>query len=114
MWRAPGDFEGLPARPQIDPGRRRGARQPDTLRPIPLRPNLVFRRRSFFYGWVVVAVAALVVLAMAGVRSAPGALRRLSGGRLDRDLRRVHGPPNRARDARSTGAGASRLMQLGR
>jgi sugar phosphate permease len=34
----------------------------------------VLRRRSFFYGWVVVAVAAVVLLATAGVRSAPGAL----------------------------------------
>jgi sugar phosphate permease len=30
-------------------------------------------RRSFFYGWVVVAVTAIVVLVTAGVRSAPGA-----------------------------------------
>jgi sugar phosphate permease len=30
-------------------------------------------RRAFFYGWVVVAVAAIVVLITAGVRSAPGA-----------------------------------------
>jgi len=31
------------------------------------------RRSSFFYGWVVVAVTAVVVLVTAGVRSAPGA-----------------------------------------
>jgi predicted MFS family arabinose efflux permease len=31
-------------------------------------------RRSIFYGWVIVAVTAIVVLATAGVRSAPGAL----------------------------------------
>jgi len=31
------------------------------------------RRRAFFYGWVVVAVAGIVVLVTAGVRSAPGA-----------------------------------------
>jgi sugar phosphate permease len=30
-------------------------------------------RRAFFYGWVVVAVTAIVVLVTAGVRSAPGA-----------------------------------------
>jgi hypothetical protein len=30
-------------------------------------------RRAFFYGWVVVAVTAIVVLITAGVRSAPGA-----------------------------------------
>ena len=30
-------------------------------------------RRAFFYGWVVVAVSAVVVLVTAGVRSAPGA-----------------------------------------
>src|ERR671913_1195161 len=30
-------------------------------------------RRAFFYGWLVVAVAAVVVLITAGVRSAPGA-----------------------------------------
>lgn len=30
-------------------------------------------RRAFFYGWVVVAVTAVVVLVTAGVRSAPGA-----------------------------------------
>jgi sugar phosphate permease len=30
-------------------------------------------RRAFFYGWVVVAVAAIVVIVTAGVRSAPGA-----------------------------------------
>ncbi len=30
-------------------------------------------RRAFFYGWVVVAVAAMVVIVTAGVRSAPGA-----------------------------------------
>ena len=31
------------------------------------------RRTAFFYGWVVVAVTAVVVLVTAGVRSAPGA-----------------------------------------
>ncbi len=31
------------------------------------------KRRAFFYGWVVVAVTAIVVLITAGVRSAPGA-----------------------------------------
>src|SRR6187399_1221571 len=31
------------------------------------------RRTAFFYGWVVVAVTAIIVLVTAGVRSAPGA-----------------------------------------
>ena len=30
-------------------------------------------RRTFFYGWVVVAVTAIVVIIVSGVRSAPGA-----------------------------------------
>ncbi len=30
-------------------------------------------RRAIFYGWIVVAVTAVVVLVTAGVRSAPGA-----------------------------------------
>ena len=30
-------------------------------------------RRAIFYGWIVVAVTAIVVLVTAGVRSAPGA-----------------------------------------
>src|SRR4029078_440746 len=30
-------------------------------------------RRAFFYGWVVVAVTAIIVLVTAGVRAAPGA-----------------------------------------
>src|SRR4029453_4484917 len=30
-------------------------------------------RRAFFYGWIVVAVTAIIVLVTAGVRSAPGA-----------------------------------------
>src|SRR4029077_8937165 len=34
----------------------------------------VLRRRTIFYGWVVVLVAAVVLLATAGVRAAPGAL----------------------------------------
>lgn len=33
----------------------------------------MMRRSAFFYGWVVVAVTAVVVLVTAGVRSAPGA-----------------------------------------
>ena len=43
------------------------------------------RRSGLFYGWVVVAVTAVVVLVTAGVRSAPGAFalairRPVSGG----------------------------------
>lgn len=37
------------------------------------RPSAPRLHRAFFYGWLVVAVAAVVVLITAGVRSAPGA-----------------------------------------
>ena len=49
-------------------------------------------RRPLFYGWVIVAVTAVVVLATAGVRAAPGAflvsMQGGPGGRRERPVLR--------------------------